>query len=96
MHKYFQVSLILMQAFALNLNMGESTDINQCPSTGPALWLTEPSTDTINPEDDRACDSGDEQNDFKRCRCVPARLVNWDSDPKYMTDMSLLNLEEDE
>ena len=62
MHKYFQVSLILMQAFALNLNMGESTDINQCPSTGPALWLSEPSIDTVNPEEERACDYEDEQN----------------------------------
>ena len=60
MQKYFQVSMILMQAFALNLTMDESTDIEQCPSTDPALWLTAPSTDTVNPEEERACDSENE------------------------------------
>ena len=94
MYKYFEVSLILMQAFALNLNMGESTDINQCPSTGPALWLTESSTGIVNPEEERACDYDDEKNDFSGCKCVPPRLVDWDRDPKYMTDMTPLGVDE--
>ena len=94
MLKYFQVSLILMHAFALNLASDESTDIEQCPSTGPALWLTESSTGIVNPEEERACDYDEEKNDFSGCKCVPPRLVDWDRDPKYMTDMTPLGVDE--
>ena len=93
MQKYFRASLVIVQAFALKITSDETTEITQCPSTDPALWLAGPATDFVNPEEERECDTEDEQNDFSECSCVPAFLVDWDKDPKYKTDITPLGVD---
>ena len=90
MLRYSQISLLFLQASALNLAQEEGSDIPQCTEDDPAIWLPEESTGLVNPETQGACDSDDADNDFQNCDCVPPRLVKWDTDAEMMTDMSEL------
>ena len=84
--------MILMHAFALHLEDENNSEIQQCSSDEPVRWITGSIPDVQNPEDEIECNSDDEQNNFKHCGCVPARMVKWDTDTNRKTDMSLLGV----
>ena len=84
--------MILMQASALYLEDGNDSAIQQCSSDDPVRWITGSIPDVTNPEDEGACISEDELNNFEDCDCVPARMVKWDTDSDKKTDMSLLGV----
>ena len=55
---------MLLQAAALNLALEDEEDLPQCTWDDRARWLPEASTDVVNPETERACDTDDEANGF--------------------------------
>ena len=53
--------------------------------------MPETSTGVVNPEAAGACDSDDAENDWQDCECIPPRMIKWDKDPDFKTDLSPLN-----
>ena len=68
-------------------------EVPECTFEAPAQWLPEQETDVQNPEATGACTRDDADNEFQNCDCVPARLVDWDSDPNMRPDRSVLGVE---
>ena len=85
------IGLILVQASAINLAQEEN--LPQCSSDDPVQWLPLTSTEIENPEIERQCEIDDAENDFQDCDCIPARMIEWDTDPDMMTDITMLGIE---
>ena len=85
------LGLILGQASAINLAQEE--DLPQCSLDDPAQWLPSIPTEIDNPEIERQCEPEDAENNFQDCDCIPARMIEWDTDPDMMTDITMLGVE---